>query len=248
MQSNGVRRRKVVRYESVSKTANAYLRSDHLSLGGGSAESANAASEDSGAAYRYEYEYERSSVEFFAPASSSPLGNGTDILTQAVGDYIARQFAWVAETDTIRTYENRLTRRYVHIDRLTGQFCNQQRGAISAQAALSYAMPASEVLPSRLLFPALPGDLQIGGFVRQPSSIQSSVEPELSQPEATQPTGVFSQIRRVLVMKLRPNHPPTDTLERSSGQRAAVSLHEDHRGSRPSRDDFNLAAFTRRSA
>jgi hypothetical protein len=52
----------------------------------------------------------------------------------------ASQFAWKAENGTVQSYRHVHTHRHIHIDGATGQFYDQQKTAISQQAALDRAI------------------------------------------------------------------------------------------------------------
>ncbi len=116
--------------------------------------------------YCYRYEYERF-VEV-GDSSHPPMENWhLDTLVRAVGLDLSQQFRWMAETDTIQTYEHCVTSRYIHIDSETGQFCDQNRNLTSAEAALAHAMEPS---PFGSQPPAESNlELEIGLFVRHRS-------------------------------------------------------------------------------
>ncbi len=94
-----------------------------------------------------------------------------------LGEAMAEQFDWKAETDTIQTYEHRLTFRYLHIDAASNWFYNQQCVVISQEAALAHALPRiasadpatvanSRMAESRDLESADAQDLELAAFTR----------------------------------------------------------------------------------
>ena len=96
-------------------------------------------------------------------------------LIDAVGDDLAQQFEWRAETGTIQTYEHRETFRYVHIDSVSGCFFDQQCNVITKETAFAHAMPrakqavsapppAPEFPPASEFTPA--SELGLGAFTR----------------------------------------------------------------------------------
>lgn len=62
-------------------------------------------------------------------------------LQLAVEPETVAEFAWIATTGSVQTYEHRVSYRFVHIDGLTGEFLDQQRNVITREAALRYARP-----------------------------------------------------------------------------------------------------------
>jgi len=66
-------------------------------------------------------------------------------LNEAVTQQEAQQFAWKQETGTIQSYRHLQTGRHIHIDGADGEFCDRNRGPISAKEGLDYAMPEGQV-------------------------------------------------------------------------------------------------------
>jgi hypothetical protein len=88
-------------------------------------------------------------------------------LLDTLGEAMAEEFEWKAETDTIQTYEHRLTFRYIHIDGATDCFYNQQCVPISKEAALAHAMPKPKaVAVAEAAEPADAQDLELAAFTR----------------------------------------------------------------------------------
>ncbi len=110
-------------------------------------------------------------------------------ILRMLGARIAAEFIWAATTDTIETYEHRLTQRYLHIDGQTDEFLNQRCEAISAEAALEHARrpaaakvppPQPEVLVEE--FTADPQGIGAPSAVFTPEEVQAVAEAPGTEP------------------------------------------------------------------
>ncbi len=240
-------RRKFVRFQAVSRTSDSYRRS-----GGAEGQGADGGSlqlGESGHEYRHEYAYETSWVEICEGDSRADQDRRLNILLRAVGADLAPQFEWVAETDTIQTYEHRVTYRYLHIDGVTGEFCDQQRIPTSRERALAYALPRSEGSTFELATTNLSFELLLGTFLRRGSSGLYSESPgsfaarfELSK--SVRWMRVLAQVYQRIWMKMLANRERKDI---ETGSRERQGSGAAPRGG-SEENELCLAAFTRRAA
>ena len=196
---------------------------------------------------RYEYE-SAPYVEICSPDTSAEQDMRLDTLLQAVGEEVAKEFEWVAETDTIQTYEHRVTLRYVHIDSVSGQFCDQQRNPTSRELALSYALPLAQTPTYELATAPVAFEPTLGAFLRR---VQSGTEDgghaarSLARFDAARWTRMLSGMYRRLAFKLSASSRQQDAMPFPGRERpGAVSVPfggSDH-------SERGFAAFTRRAA
>jgi hypothetical protein len=125
----------------------------------------------------------------------------------------AELFDWVAETDTIQTYEHRGTLRYLHIDSETGQFYNQRREPVTRESALLHVMPP-------------PPPIELPAIEPAPRSSETTVahtEPPLDLKLAIQEKKVQKPTRFALQVDPppdpNPHEPVLDAFTRKHSQR-----------------------------
>ena len=159
---------------------------------------------------------------------------GMGPLIAALGEGLAHQFFWKAATDTIQTYEHRLSYRHIHLCKETGQFYNQQREPITVDAAILHALvydrrPAQEMT----LAPAL-HEPNLQPFMR----VFAHGGERLSLPEpkalpAVRRNGFFAAFRALMSFKTAPH------AVRAESQQRALANFEQH--------ELKVSAFTRRT-
>ena len=169
-------------------------------------------------------------------------------LVQAIGEDLADQFFWKAETGTIQTYEHRLTYRHVHVDRVTGQFCDQERAPISAEKAVARALSRSmaSTAPLHVMLAPIVVDPDLTRFVRRLSSADVDTK-QVAFPQAS-PSG---EARLIAVAARMYRHLQKKFLTMGNYARTASVPAREHTGD--SRGDLqgtelSLAGFTRRTA
>jgi hypothetical protein len=116
-------------------------------------------------------------------------------LQELIGEKLAQQFFWKAETDTIQTFEHRLSYRYIHVDLETGEFFNQQRESISVERALFHALRYVE--PARKPMPLAPvvHEFNLSPFVRLESENKHAMLPATTGPASNLSwSGYFSWV------------------------------------------------------
>lgn len=212
---------------------------------------------DSSQEHLYEEQHALSSPAgtSMAPRQDDPERR-LDTLIAAVGEDLAQAFFWKADTGSIQTYEHRFSYRYVHIDRVTGTFFDQERTPISLEQALAHAMPRLQSAPSQWALAPMILEPDLAPFVRVTAAGQDdqrvrapgeqrSLEQTSGQQRSGDTgwlTGLISRSYGQLLLKFQ-------TIGRFA-KGAATPMGEDAEAAQDhlQGSDLSLASFTRRAA
>ena len=213
---------------------------------------------ETGSDFNQEYRYDEPSEALSQSSSAAEIVPSAsylvdphhllDTLIRAVGQEVAQEFFWKADTGPIQTYEHRHTYRFLHIDRITGQCCDGQRNPISLERALAHALPMrmAPTSPTSWMLAPVVLELDLAPFVRGAETARPD-QPRLtaSQEEAVRPArlgGFVLRAYRHFQAKFSSLGAFAKAASAPAGERTEATRANLQSG------DLSLAAFTRRVA